>query len=71
MFTIHDSKILAYQVDFENLHIEIEAVDEKGNKAKLLFDDFFAYYFEDQLPGSIVTLLKVISQILLRIIRSC
>ncbi|WP_282034279.1 hypothetical protein [Metabacillus indicus] len=47
MFSIHDSKILAYQVDFENLHIEIKAVDEKGNKAKLLFEDFFAYHFED------------------------
>ncbi|MGD6796285.1 hypothetical protein [Metabacillus indicus] len=54
MFTIHDSKILAYQVDFEKLHIEIKAVDEKGNKAKLLFVDVFAYYFEDQLPGSIL-----------------
>jgi hypothetical protein len=54
MFTIHDSKILAYKVDFENLHIEIKAVDEKGNKANLLFEDFFAYHFEYQVPGNIL-----------------
>ncbi|MGX1195231.1 hypothetical protein [Metabacillus sp. SLBN-84] len=54
MFSIHDSKILTYQVDFENSCIEMKAVDEFGTKAKLLFNDVFAHYFENQLPGSIL-----------------
>ncbi|MEK3806070.1 hypothetical protein MHB63_05690 [Bacillus sp. FSL H8-0547] len=54
MFILHDSKILSYQVDFENSCIEMKAIDEFGKKAKLLFDDVFAHYFEDQLPGSIL-----------------
>ncbi|MDX8289102.1 hypothetical protein SLL00_04835 [Metabacillus indicus] len=54
MFIIHDSRILTYQVDLENACIEMKAVDEFGSKAMLLFDDVFAYYFENQLPGSIL-----------------
>lgn len=53
MDTIHDSKILNYQIDFESSKIEVNVVTEK-KQVKILFEDFFAFHFEDQLPDSIL-----------------
>lgn len=54
MDTIHDSKILNYNIDFEHSKIEIKAMTEKEKQIKILFEDFFAYHFENQLPKSIL-----------------
>ncbi|MCG1027115.1 hypothetical protein J5S49_02270 [Virgibacillus halodenitrificans] len=54
MGTIHDSKILNYQIDFESLKIKVKVVTEKEKQVKILFEDFFAFHFEDQLPDSIL-----------------
>jgi hypothetical protein len=54
MDTIHDSKILNYQIDFESSKIEVKVVTEKEKQVKILFEDFFAFHFEDQLPDSIL-----------------
>lgn len=51
---IHDSKILNYQVDFEDRKVEIKLLSEQDERARILFGDFFAFYFEDQLPDSII-----------------
>ncbi|KMM61124.1 hypothetical protein ACH95_07825 [Bacillus glycinifermentans] len=54
MKKIHDSKILNYRIDFEYSKVEIKAVSEQEIPVKILFEDFFAVHFEDQLPDSIL-----------------
>lgn len=54
MNKIHDSKILNYQVDFKYSKIEMKVLDEQENQWNILFEDFFAFHFEDQLPSSIL-----------------
>lgn len=54
MITIHDSKILNYQIDFECSKIEVQVVNGKDKPVKIFFEDFFAFHFENQLPDSIL-----------------
>ncbi len=54
MSKIHDSKILNYQIDFEYSIIEMKVENEQEKQVKILFEDFFAFHFENQLPGSIL-----------------
>ncbi|MFP7416673.1 hypothetical protein [Priestia filamentosa] len=54
MKKIHDSKILNYQIDFEYSKIEIRVESEQGDQMKILFEDFFAFHFEDQIPHSVL-----------------
>ncbi len=53
MKQIHDSKILNYQIDFEHSKITVEVLFEQ-EKIIILFEDLFAFHFEDQLPDSIL-----------------
>lgn len=54
MDKIHDSKISNYQIDFEQLKIVVRVKTEKEEQIEILFEDFFAFHFEDQLPYSIL-----------------
>lgn len=54
MKQIHDSKIVNYQIDFESLKIEMTIVSEREEKEKIVFEDLYAFHFEDQLPNSIL-----------------
>ena len=54
MRKIHDSKILNYQIDFEYSTIELKVENEQYKQLKILFEEFFAFHFENQLPGSIL-----------------
>ncbi|MCY8232252.1 hypothetical protein [Priestia endophytica] len=62
MHNIHDNQILNYQVDFQQSKIEIHIVNEQGKRAKILFQDLFAYHFEDELPNS--TLLDIVDEMI-------
>lgn len=50
----HDSCIRSYQVDFTSLKIEMDTVTELEEQRKIVFEEFFAYHFEDPLPNSIL-----------------
>ncbi|WP_231559188.1 hypothetical protein [Bacillus sp. MSP13] len=54
MEKIHDSKILNYQIDFESSIIQILSESDNGELFKIVFEDFFAFHFEDQIPNSIL-----------------
>ncbi|MFD2657676.1 hypothetical protein [Gracilibacillus thailandensis] len=54
MSKIHDSKILKYQIDFEYSKIEMIVEYDQDEQVKILFKDFFAFHFENQLFGSIL-----------------
>lgn len=54
MRKIHDSKILNYKIDLEYSIIELKVENEQNKQLKILFEDFFAFHFENQLPGSIL-----------------
>ncbi|MDD1505710.1 hypothetical protein PVA17_23605 [Lysinibacillus sp. CNPSo 3705] len=54
MSKIHDIKILNYQIDFENSKIEMKVENVQEKPLKILFEDFFAFHFENQLPDSIL-----------------
>lgn len=46
---IHDSVITKYMVDFENNKMMINSKNENNEELNLLFEDVFAYSFENQL----------------------
>ncbi|MDM5186833.1 hypothetical protein QUF99_05530 [Bacillus sp. DX4.1] len=54
MKKIHDGRILSYQVNFENLKIGLEIEDDREEKIKITFENFFSFHFESQLPDSIL-----------------
>jgi len=54
MDKIHDSKILNYRVNFEYLILEINVENEQSEQIKIIFEDFFVFHFEDELPKSIL-----------------
>ncbi|WEG18948.1 hypothetical protein PQ478_10805 [Alkalihalophilus pseudofirmus] len=54
MSTVHDCKLLNYQVDFERSRLEINVLDEEEKNVKIIFEDLFTFHFEDQLPNSIL-----------------
>lgn len=54
MSKIHDSKILNYKIDFEYSKIEMKVENEQEKQMKIVFEDFFAFHFENQLPRSIL-----------------
>lgn len=54
MNNIHDCKILNYQIDFENSKIEIIALSDHDKLVRILFEDFLAFHFENQIPNSIL-----------------
>lgn len=51
---IHDSEILSYQADFENDQLIINIKDEGNKKYKIVFEDLLTFYFEHQIPNSII-----------------
>ncbi len=54
MDKFHDSKVLNYQVNFECLILEVYVENEQNEQRKVIFEDFFMFHFEDQLPNSIL-----------------
>lgn len=54
MASIHDSIIQSYQTDFESSKIEMTIKTADEEKGKILFEGFFAFFFENQLPNSII-----------------
>ncbi|GIO24386.1 hypothetical protein [Oceanobacillus sp. J11TS1] len=54
MSKIHDSKILNSQIDFENSIIKIKVITEQEEQLNMIFEEFLAFHFENQLPDSVL-----------------
>jgi|SRR5699024_1566796 len=51
---IHDNQIINYQVNLRNKTILLQTISETNKAIDIYFNNFVAYYFENQLPGSIL-----------------
>lgn len=51
---IHDNEIINYQVNLKDKTILLHTISETNEAATIRFNDLLAYYFENQLPGSIL-----------------
>lgn len=56
MLSIHDNKIVSYEVDFQKSRITLNTIDGKRDSVitKIEFNDALAHVFETQLRGSII-----------------
>ncbi|WP_025692070.1 hypothetical protein [Paenibacillus zanthoxyli] len=56
MLSIHDNKIVSYEVDFQKSRITLHTIDGKRDLVitKIEFNDVLAHVFETQLRGSII-----------------
>ncbi|WP_285107909.1 hypothetical protein [Paenibacillus sp. UMB4589-SE434] len=56
MLSIHDNKIVSYEVDFQKSRITLNTTDGKRDSVitKIEFNDALAHVFETQLRGSII-----------------
>lgn len=51
---VHDNKILAYTVDFENKEITMKTINIKHEIIFVKFKDVLVHYFEMAMPDSII-----------------
>src|SRR5699024_3311984 len=51
---IHDNEIINYQVNLKDKTILLHTISETNEAATIRFNDLLAYYFENQLRGSIL-----------------
>lgn len=56
MLSIHDNKIVSYEVDFQKSRVTLNTIDGKRDSVitKIEFNDALAHVFETQLRGSII-----------------
>ncbi|MDK8182633.1 hypothetical protein QP775_17445 [Paenibacillus sp. UMB4589-SE434] len=56
LLSIHDNKIVSYEVDFQKSRITLNTTDGKRDSVitKIEFNDALAHVFETQLRGSII-----------------
>jgi len=56
LLSIHDNKIVSYEVDFQKSRITLNTIDGKRDSVitKIEFNDALAHVFETQLRGSII-----------------
>lgn|SRR5699024_1964397 len=51
---IHDNEIINYQVNLKDKTILLHTISETNEATTIRFNDLLAYYFENQLSGSIL-----------------
>ncbi|PAV28916.1 hypothetical protein CIL05_14935 [Virgibacillus profundi] len=54
MLSVHDNKIISYNVNLKNKVIKLQTQSEEGKLINIVFSDVLTHVFEDQLYGSII-----------------
>lgn len=54
MISVHDNKIVSYQVNLEKEEIRIHTLTESGNNVYIVFSGVLAHFFETQISNSII-----------------
>ncbi|MCO6017946.1 MULTISPECIES: hypothetical protein [Carnobacterium] len=51
---LHDNEIISYEVNLTDKIIKMTTKTESGEQVVVIFSEVFAYFFEDQLFGSVI-----------------